>query len=363
MRILLTGAEGFLGRHTAVRLKALYPSHEVVSVSRRNWADLADLADGVEAILHVAGVNRGTDEEVNAGNLALASDVADAAWKAGTRPRIVFANSVQAGNGSPYGAGKGGAGEMLAAAAGELGSAFVDVRLPNLFGEGCRPHYNSFVATFAEAVMDGATPSVTDRELSLLHVQDAAQSLIHALEGASGRVDPQGEATSVLRTLELMQRQWECYRTGDIPPLTGKHEIDVFNTLRAAGFPHHYPIVLTPHADDRGRLVETVRVHGGQGQTFVSTTRPGITRGDHFHLTKVERFVVLAGTARINLRPALGEQIVSFEVNGEQPVAIDMPTTWVHNIVNVGESELTTLFWTHALFDPCAPDTFWEKVA
>jgi UDP-2-acetamido-2,6-beta-L-arabino-hexul-4-ose reductase len=137
----------------------------------------------------------------------------------------------------------------------------------------------------------------------------------------------------------------------------------LFNTYRAALFPNHYPIALTAHADERGRLVETVRAHGGQGQTFVSTTRPGITRGEHFHLGKVERFVVLSGRARISLRRVCTDEIVSFDVSGEAPAVVDMPTMWVHNITNIGDTELTTLFWTHSLFDPDNPDTFWEPVA
>ena len=110
-------------------------------------------------------------------------------------------------------------------------------------------------------------------------------------------------------------------------------------------------------------MVETVRSHGGQGQTFVSTTGLGITRGEHFHLGKVERFVVLGGQARISLRRVCDNEIVSFDVSGDRPAVVDMPTMWVHNITNIGDSELTTLFWTHSLFDPEAPDTYWEPVS
>ena len=139
--------------------------------------------------------------------------------------------------------------------------------------------------------------------------------------------------------------------------------VDLFNTYRAALFPAHYPIALTAHSDDRGRLVETVRAHGGQGQTFVSTTRPGITRGEHFHLGKVERFVVLSGQARISLRRVFHEDVVSFDVSGDAPAVVDMPTMWVHNITNTGDTEVTTLFWTHSLFDADNPDTYWEPVS
>jgi len=106
-----------------------------------------------------------------------------------------------------------------------------------------------------------------------------------------------------------------------------------------------------------------VRAHGGQGQTFVSTTKPGITRGEHFHLRKIERFVVLRGEARISLRRMFADDVVSFDVTGDAPAVVDMPTMWVHNITNTGASELTTLFWTHELFDPAAPDTFPDTVS
>ena len=361
MKIVLTGAHGFLGWHTRVRMHAL-TDHEVVPVGRDNLDDLPALCEGADAVIHIAGVNRGTDDEVANGNQRLARQVGDAVTASGGA-RIVFANSIQAGNGSPYGDGKAEAGEILADAAKKSGSRYVDVRLPNIFGEHGRPRYNSFVATFVEAVVNGAEPEIADRPVELLHVQSAAQSLIDALTTEEGRLDPQGEQTSVQTVFETLTSFRATYDNGDIPPLLSTFDVDLFNTLRAAMFPEHYPIPLTVHADDRGRLVETVRAHGGQGQTFVSTTRPGITRGDHFHLSKVERFVVLAGQARISLRKVLTDEVISFDVSGDEPAVIDMPTMWVHNITNTGETEVVTLFWTDTLFDPNAPDTYWEPVA
>ena len=189
MRILLTGATGFLGWHTRARLRAL-TSHHVTAVGRPEWHGLAHHAVGVDAIIHIAGVNRGPDDRVERENIRLAQDVADAARASGTAPRIVFANSIHAGGDSPYGLGKGVASNILEAAAAELGSDYVDVRLPNLFGEHGRPHYNSFVATFVRAVVDGEAPPIADREVGLLHAQDAAQSLIDALESPEKRLEP-----------------------------------------------------------------------------------------------------------------------------------------------------------------------------
>jgi UDP-2-acetamido-2,6-beta-L-arabino-hexul-4-ose reductase len=151
--------------------------------------------------------------------------------------------------------------------------------------------------------------------------------------------------------------------TGDVPAFADQLEVDLFNTYRAALFPAGYPIALTPRADQRGRLVETVRSHGNGGQTFVSTTVPGVTRGEHYHLTKIERFVVLSGQATISLRRLFTTEVLDFPVTGEDPVVIDMPTMWVHNITNTGDTELTTLFWTDTLFDPESPDTFPVPVA
>jgi UDP-2-acetamido-2,6-beta-L-arabino-hexul-4-ose reductase len=362
VKVLVTGATGFLGWHTRVRLRAL-TGHEVVAVDRADWADLRAHIRGASAILHIAGVNRGTDDEVERGNVELAVAVADAALASGSAPRIVYADSVQTGNGSPYGASKGAAAEILAVAADALGSHFVDVRLPNLFGEHGRPRYNSFVATFAHAVVVGEVPQIVDREVELLHVQCAAEALIDGLTTTEDRLDPAGTATTVQGVYDTLRDFNALYAAGDIPPLDSVLTVDLFNTLRTARFPEHYPIPLTQRTDARGSLVEVVRSHGGQGQTFLSTTKPGITRGEHFHLRKVERFVVVGGSARISLRRVFSDKVVSFNVMGDAPVIVDMPTMWVHNITNTGSGELTTVFWTNELFNPDAPDTFPETVA
>ena len=362
MRILLTGAAGFLGWHTRTRLRAT-TDHEVVPVTRENWDQLATLLGGADAVIHVAGVNRGDPAEVEAGNVRLAEELAYAVRQHGAPVRVVFANSIQSGNGTPYGTGKAQGAILLGEATTAAGGHFVDVLLPHIFGEPGQPAYNAFVATFVAAVVRGEQPQVNDREVALLHVQRAAQVLIDALVTAEVSLTPAGTPTSVGEVYALLREFHELYATGDIPVLDTALRVDLFNTYRAALFPAHYPIALTAHSDDRGRLVETVRAHGGQGQTFVSTTRPGITRGEHFHLGKVERFVVLSGQARISLRRVFHDEVVSFDVSGDSPAVVDMPTMWVHNITNTGDTEVTTLFWTHSLFDADNPDTYWEPVA
>ncbi len=361
MKVVITGAEGFLGWHTRARAHAL-TDHEVVPVGRSTWPDLRSQVVGADAVIHIAGVNRGEPQQVEEGNVALARDVADAIAASGSAPRIVYANSIHTGADTPYGRGKREAAAVLARGADELGSRFVDVRLPNLFGEHGRPAYNSFVATFTDCVIDQRVPSIEDREVTLLHVQPAAQVLLDALTTTQEHLRPDGTRTTVQGVYDTLHAANALYERGDIPPLGSDLDLDLFNTLRAARFPDHYPIRLEPRSDQRGTLVETVRAHDGQGQTFVSTTNPGFTRGEHYHLRKVERFVVLSGRARISLRRLFSDQVVSYDVSGDDPVALDMPTMWVHNITNTGTTELTTLFWTHDLFDPAATDTYPEPV-
>lgn len=360
MRVLLTGASGFLGWHTRVRFRAM-TDHVVVPVTRQNWLDLPALVREADAVVHVAGVNRGQPTEVEKENVRLAEDVAEAVRAAHKRTDVVYANSIQAGRDTAYGVGKQRAAETLQAVTQGVGGRFADIRLPNLFGEHGLPRYNSFVSTFVSCVVHRREPQIQDREVKLLHAQDAAQALIDGL-GRNGQMHPAGTSATVRGVYDTLARFCETYSAADVPPLASKYEVDLFNTYRAALFPEHYPFPLQTHTDERGRLVETVRAHGGQGQTFLSSTGPGRTRGEHFHLSKVERFVVLGGRARISLRRLYHEEVVSFDVAGEEPAVIDMPTMWTHNITNTGDQELTTLFWTNSLFDPEAPDTHRQSV-
>ncbi|TNH27624.1 SDR family oxidoreductase [Micromonospora orduensis] len=362
LSLAVTGAGGFLGWHVRVLLRALgWPEPTVLT--RADLADPAVVAHriaGVDRVLHLAGVNRGEPADVAAGNVQLAAQLANGLRACPDPPiGVVFANSVQAGNGTPYGDAKATAASILA----DTGVPLDDLLLPNLYGEHGRPWYNSAVATFCRVLAEGGRPEVhADREMDLVHVTDAAARL--AGVAAGGSWDPAMPALRIgVRDLaDQLASYADIYRTGEIPPLRDRHDVRLFNTYRSHCFPAHYPLALPTRADARGALVETVKTHGGAGQTFCSTTRPGVTRGEHFHLAKVERFVVLRGTAEISLRRIGDTDVVRFPVSGDEPVVIDMPTMWAHNITNTGQDELLTLFWTNELFDPERPDTWPEAV-
>lgn len=363
MKVSLSGGNGFLGWHTRVALREGDIEPGLIGLGERFVGDAATAAvTGADRVLHLAGVNRGSEAEVREGNLCFAEQLAEAIRRADAPPAlIVFANSVQAGNNTAYGDSKAGAAEILSRAAAGVGARFVDIRLPNLFGEHGQPFYNSVTATFSHLLATGGQPSIQqDRELTLMHAQDAADLLLgvrHLEHQREAEV-----AVSVSGILERLTEVARTYSSGEIPDISTRFGRDLFNTYRSFAFSQDPVVRLRPHTDERGSFFEIVRSRGGEGQSSFSTTAPGVTRGNHFHRRKVERFTVLSGQAIISLRRLFTDQMVQFEVSGDDPVSIDMPTMWAHNIRNTGNDTLYTHFWANEIFDPEAPDTFSETV-
>ncbi len=353
MKIALTGAHGFLGWHLRCRLKALRDDVDVVTVGREDFDRLPELVEGADAIVHVAGISRGTDDELSTGNVDLARAVIESAAGSERRPRIVFANSIRAGDGSSYGDGKAAALQVLTDGATTSGLELVDVVLPNLFGEHGRPDHNSFVATFCHEVAAGRVPDVIPREVELLRVQEAAQTLIDGLDGP-GRIErPRGEKHQVGEVLDLLRSFHATYRYGEFPTFETPFEADLFNAYRASAFDIRPAIELEARTDPRG----------AGGEASYATTAPGVTSDDVFHLRRIERFVVVDGQARIRLRKLFSDDVTDIDVSGDVLVAVDIPTMWAHQITNTGDSELLTLVWKDSISDPSDLDTYFEAVA
>lgn len=363
MTIALTGSNGFLGWHTRALAHSLGERTKAIALGGKfDAAAAATAVENTTTLVHIAGVNRGDDESVRQGNVQFAEQLALAIETASTKPStVVYANSIQAGNGSPYGLGKQQAGQILEDAARKAGARFVDVKLPNLFGEHGLPFYNSVVATFCHLAANGKPLQVQDdKELLLLHAQTAAEVLLglHAPEAAVGLATTK----LVSEVAALIQETADHYATGTIPDISGPFERDMFNTYRSFLVGDRLPIPLDRKEDARGAFFEVVRSGGGQGQSSFSTTVPGVTRGQHYHRRKIERFTVLSGTAEISMRKLFTDEVVTYHVDGQNPVAIDMPTMWSHKITNTGSDKLYTMFWINEIFDPASPDTFPEEV-
>lgn len=370
-RIVVTGAAGLLGWHAAGRLHAANCTagfrnaprpFDLVALDHRAFSDPATLRaalKGADAVLHFAGVNRASPEEVEKGNPAIAEALVRGCREAGTNPHIVYANSMHAASDTPYGRGKRRAEEILSAFA----SRYTDLVLPHIFGECARPHYNNVTATFIDKVIAGQTPQVDPQgKVQLLHAGVAAQTAIDAaLADEGGTLRPEPRPMSVTDLLAQIEAFHACYSANLFPDLRDAFDVALFNSYRAALYPGSFPRPLKLNSDSRGTLFEAVK-GGGGGQTFLSWTEPGATRGEHFHLSKVERFLVLQGEAVIRIRRVLHEPVWEYRVSGEMPAVVDMPTLHTHSIENSGTRPLLTLFWTQEVFDPAAPDTYADPV-
>lgn len=371
MRIAVTGVKGLLGWHTAGRLhaancaarfKGATPPYDIAPIGRDELQDVGRLGSilaGCSAVLHFAGVNRGPEDEVEAGNPAIATALVAGCEAAGVRPHIVYANSTHASSDSPYGRSKRIAGEILA----RFADRYTDLVLPHIFGEFARPHYNNVTATLIDQIWNGERPSVNPGgRVNLLHAGEAAAIAIDAAEeGRTDQVTLEGRAMTVSDLLAKLEHFHALYAANIFPDLNDAFNLALFNAFRSGGYPERYPMPLRLNTDARGTLFETVK-GGNGGQSFMSSTVSGARRGDHFHLTKVERFIVVQGEALIRIRRVLTDDVREFHVTGKQPMAIDMPPLHTHNIENVGDQELLTLFWTHDMFDPARPDTYADPV-
>jgi UDP-2-acetamido-2,6-beta-L-arabino-hexul-4-ose reductase len=275
------------------------------------------------------------------------------------RPHIVYSNSTHSSGNTPYGRGKARAAEIL----GGLGSGFTDLVLPHIFGEGARPYYNNVTATLIDQIISGDAVTVNSGgTVSLLHAGKAAEIAIESgISRMSHRINPAGRAVLVSDLCELLTQFHRLYSANVYPSLQDDFTVALFNSYRSAIYPSKWPRALKLNSDARGHLFEAVK-GGGGGQTFLSSTAVGERRGDHFHLNKVERFLVLQGDAVIRIRPVLGEKIYEYRVSGDTPAVVDIPTLHTHSIENVGDDALMTLFWAHEHFDPDNPDTFADRV-
>ncbi len=368
-RVAITGAGGLIGWHTQAWL-SVQPDVETVRVPEAAWADagvLTRLLEGTDAVVHLAAMNRGPDDEIYDTNSRLAAALAEALRRTGATPQVLHASSTLSGRDggrhAAYGRSKRVAAEALCDWAARSGGRFTDMILPNVFGEGGRPNHNSVVSTFCHQLATGGTPRLEqDAEIEFLHAHKVARGIGALIDGDAGDTwRPEGTRITVSGLLKRLSDMDAAYRAHFIPDLRADFDLDLFNTYRSYLYPAHYPVGLTEHSDPRGTLVEAVR-EGNGGQVHYSSTHPGFVRGEHFHFRKVERFVILSGEAEIALRPVCGDKIVRFRVSGGEPGYVDMPTLHTHNLRNVGTGDLIALFWCHELYDPDAPDTYRQPV-
>ena len=363
--VAITGASGQLGRHCFARFKYHF-GYDVVEIDRTTFANAAALQSalkGADIIVHLAGVNRGTDDEVRDGNLAIADNLIAACAAVNSAAQLIYASTIQIDNDSIYGIAKREVGDKFAAHCSANGMTSTTLVLPNLFGELSKPYYNNFIGTFCDQIAEKKSLTIhNDSPVTLMHYGEVAELIAQVIEdGTTGEVRPEGTESSVKTVANKLQGFYDSYIGGVIPDLRDPFDLRLFNSLRARMFKSHFPMNLVRHADARGSFFECVRALN-PGQTSFSTTVPGIMRGDHFHFDKLERFIVLSGEALIRVRNIFSDEVMEFSVKGDEPCFIDMPPLHTHNITNTGKTELLTLFWSHDFFDPKRADTYSEAV-
>lgn len=367
-RVVVTGARGFIGRNLMVALGR----HDDVEAAGFDVDDppeaLWTALSRVDVVYHLAGVNRPQyPVEFQTGNVGFTAELCSHLDEAGGRPAVVFASSLQAELDNPYGASKLAAEGVLAAWSSAGGGPVAVFRLPNVFGKWGRPSYNSVVATFCHNVAHGLPVRVDDPDaaMRLVHVDEVVNAFLQVLEappqGAERRtVTPVTEIT-VGELAARVQAFRAAQHSPDLPDLSGHFARALFSTYLSYLEPGELAFDLDVRADERGDLAELIR-EPHAGQIFMSRTHPGVTRGNHYHDTKVERFMVIAGEGLVRLRPLGGDEVREYPVSGDAPQTVIIPPGTVHSIENVGPVEMVTLFWAGEVFDPARPDTYYERV-
>jgi UDP-2-acetamido-2,6-beta-L-arabino-hexul-4-ose reductase len=378
IKIGITGQAGFIGTHLYNTL-GLQPDKFTRIVFEDNYFKdnnkLESFVKECHVIVHLAAMNRHNDPEViYQTNIGLVKQLIDALERTNSTPNVLFASSTQEERDNLYGKSKREGRQLLEKWAEKNNSKFTGFVIPNVFGPFGNPYYNSVIATFCHQLTHNETPKIeVDGDLKLIYVSELVNEIITHIEhmqtllAAQSSVDliqlPHTSQIKVSALLKLLREIKNNYfEKGEIPAIDEAFQRNLFNTLLTyIDHTTFFPFKLKLNTDQRGSFVEIAKLKNG-GQVSFSTSVPGITRGNHFHTRKAERFAVIKGKALIQLRRIGTKEVLNFELSGDQPAFVDMPIWYTHNITNIGKEELYTLFWINEFFNPNDPDTYFETV-
>jgi len=364
--VLVTGAKGFIGKNLVVALKRR-AGVEVIEYDIDS--PLSALDEGLliaDMIYHLAGVNRPERiEEFTEGNLGLTRQICNKLRQINNKPIFVLSSSIQAALENPYGISKRLAEETVFDLGRETGAAVFVFRLHGVFGKWCRPSYNSVVATFCNHIARDMPIEISDpaREIELAYIDDVVRAFIGIMDGRTP--DLEGRYCFAKPTYRIslgaLAETIRGFRESRVnlflPDIGDPFVRALYSTYLSCLPTDSFAYALTQRADPRGELAELLK-SPRIGQIFVSRTRPGFTRGNHYHDTKVEKFVVMEGEAVIRFRHILGGDVIEYPVSGQEFLVVDIPPGYTHSIENVGQNDLIVLFWSDEIFDPDIPDAF-----
>lgn len=372
-RVGITGVSGFIGSHLYNELTFCGYQDEffVVDSNKLNLLDKDSVEEFVhqcDVIVHLAGINRSENEvELFQKNILFTRNLIDALERSNLTPHIIFSSSIQEENSGTYGRAKKTARKEWEAWSLRTGASFNGLLIPNVFGPFSKPHYNTVIATFCHQLVNKERPVVLeDRQLPLVYVDTLVREIVALMSDVveTKKLEIKPDCTLLVsNVLERLQKFYHLYfENGEIPDILNKFDLDLFNTLRSFVkvenlTANYYKI----HSDNRGMFVELLKAHS-KSQFSFSTTRPNVIRGGHFHKRKVERFIVLRGTALIRLRKTDSLETTEFVLDDSSPSFVDIPIWYTHELKNVGREDLLMAFYINEHFDEYNSDTFNLKV-
>lgn len=370
MKILVTGAKGFVGKNLISELKnrgydAIY-EYDYDSTTEQ----LESYARDCDFVFHLAGVNRPEKEsEFMEGNFGFTSDLLSALKRNGNKAPVLITSSIQALQDNPYGKSKKAGEDLMLQYQEETGAKVYIYRLQNVFGKWCRPNYNSVVATFCYNIANDIPIVVNDRDrvMSLVYIDDVVKTFLSAMEGKETCAKDglyYVMSVNIIRLGELAELLYsfkESRSTLLVPDLFDPMVKKLYSTYLSYLPEEQFSYPLKMNVDQRGSFTEFLK-SPERGQVSVNILKPGITKGNHWHHTKNEKFLVVSGEGIIRFRKINEEKIIAYQVSGEKLEVVDIPPGYTHNITNMGESDMVTIMWANEAFDPENPDTIYLEV-
>ncbi|MGL5416430.1 MAG: NAD-dependent epimerase/dehydratase family protein [Clostridium sp.] len=368
MQVLITGAKGFVGKNLVATLTA-NNKHELILIDIDNSKE--ELKKGVleaDFIVHLAGINRPKDEdEFKVGNSGLTEEIIAYLEEAGKKTPILITSSIQADLDNPYGKSKKESEEALLKYMTDNHANVYIYRLPNVFGKWCRPNYNSAIATFCHKIARDEDVWISDEsiELTLVYIDDVIRNIVNTIEDKRAikgyvKVDIEHKAT-LGEIVGLLKSFKESRQTLQIPNMKDELTKKLYSTylsyLPEDGFSYN----LKMNKDDRGSFTEFIKSKD-RGQVSVNISKPGITKGNHYHHTKNEKFLVVSGEGIIQFRKIDSNEKIEYEVSGKELKVVDIPVGYTHNIINTGKEDMVTIMWVNEIFNQEVPDTYFLKV-
>ena len=371
IRVGITGSNGFVGYHLYQTITLQKEEFSLIEFDRNFFEDdqsLDSFVSSCDVIVHLAALNRHNEAQVIYDtNTNLVKKLVASLERTNSKPHLIISSSTQEERDNLYGKSKKEGRLLLSDWANKNGGRLSGLIIPNVYGPFGHPYYNSVIATFCHQLTIGETPIIDiDGNLKLIYVGELVEEIIKLIrdkDNSHEQIVPFTAEVKVSEILSLLQYFRTSYQDkGEIPVLHNDFEYKLFNTYRCyMDVANYFPKKFIQHADNRGAFVEIARL-GIPGQMSFSTTLPGITRGNHFHTRKVERFSVIKGKALIQLRRIGTNEVHDFYLDGGESAYVDMPIWYTHNIKNIGEEILYTIFWINEPFDANDPDTYFEIV-